>query len=91
MENHLDWISSFSGVVALIADIERLQYRREKLLKRESFLCGVNLPTSYKQWSWDLAPNPEIDFCIGFRHIVAGYTNVPKKVWLNRNGKKSAP
>jgi len=91
LENHLDWISSFSGVVALIADLERLQYRGKELVKRESSLWGIDLPPGYKQWFWDLAPSPEIDFCIDVRHLVAGYINYPKQFWLDRNRKESGP
>ena len=77
--------------MALIADLERLLYRGEELVKRESSLWGIDLPPGYMQWSWDLAPSPEIDFCSDVRHLVAGYTNYPKQVWLDRNRKQSAP
>ena len=89
LENHLDWISSFSGVVGLITDLERLQYRGKELVRRESSLWGITLPPGYKQWFWDLAPSPEIDFCIDIRHLVADYINFPKQVWLERNRKQS--
>ena len=87
VENHLDWISSFSGVTCLIADLERLQYNEKKLVSREESLWGVTLPEGGQQWFWDLAPRPEIDFQLDICHRVIGYANFPKQAWLERDRK----
>ena len=87
VENHLDWISSFPGVTCLIADLERLQYNEKKFVSREASLWGVTLPEGGRQWIWDLAPRPEIDFRLDIRHRVIGYPNFPKQAWLERDRK----
>ena len=82
VENHLHWLAAFSGVVCLIADLERLTCSGAKLIRREESLWGVRLPPGRKEWCWDLAPCPEIDVRYDIRHRVAGYANFPKQAWL---------
>ena len=85
VENHLDWLVSFPGVVCLIADLERLKCDGPKIVSREGSLWGVDLPEGRREWVWDLAPCPEIDFKYDVRHRVAGYAEFPKQAWLERD------
>ena len=85
VENHLDWLSAFPHTVCLIADLERLQYEGLRLIRREESLWGVALPKGGREWSWDLAPRPEIDFRLDIRHRVVGYASFPKQAWLARH------
>ena len=84
VENHLDWLSAFPGLVCLIADLERLQYDDSRLISREASLWGVALPAGGQRWYWDLAPRPEMDFRLDIRHHVVGYARFPKQAWLER-------
>jgi len=84
VENHLDWLARFSGVVCLIADLERWYCRGSTIIKREASLWGVDLPQGAKEWQWDIAPRPEMDPRFDIRHRVAAYGRFPKRVWLRR-------
>ena len=84
VENHLDWLASFPGVVCLIADLERLEYDGPKLVSREGSLWGVALPGGGREWLWDLAPRPELGHRFDIRHRVVGFANFPKRAWLDR-------
>ena len=85
VEAHLDWLAAFPGTVCLIADLERLKYDGPKIVSKEGSLWGIDLPEGRREWFWDLAPRPEIDFKYDIRHRVAGYAEFPKQAWLDRN------
>lgn len=80
--NHLDWLASFAGNVCLISDLERLYCDGENVVCREGSLWGVDLPEGGREWTWDLAPKPEIEPNYDVRHQVVGYAEFPKQVWL---------
>ena len=82
VKNHLDWICSFPGIACLVADLERLHYDHGRLVGREGSLWGVALPEGGREWDWDLAPRPEMDFRLDVRHRVVGYSSFPKQAWL---------
>ena len=84
VEAHMDWLATFPGVVCLIADLERLKCDGSKIISREGSLWGIDLPEGRREWFWDLAPRPEIDFEYDIRHRVAGYAAFPKQAWLDR-------
>ncbi len=78
---HLDWLASFEGVVCLISDLERLFCDGDDIVGREDSLWGVELPNGGREWIWDLAPRPEIDWNRDIRHRVVGYREFPKATW----------
>jgi hypothetical protein len=85
LEAHLDWLAAFPGLVCLIADLERLKRDGPKIVSREGSLWGIDLPEGGREWIWDLAPRPEMDFKYDICHRVAGYAEFPKQAWLDRN------
>ena len=85
VEAHLDWLASFPGAVSLITDLERLKCEGPRIVSREGSLWGVDLPEGGREWFWDLAPRPEMDFKYDIRHRVAGYAEFPKQAWLDRD------
>ena len=87
VENHLHWLASFPGLVCLIADLERLKYDGSKLISREESLWGISLPPGGREWRWNLALRPEMDFRLDIRHRVVGYANFPKQACLKQNRK----
>ncbi len=82
--DHLDWLASLAGNVCLISDLERLYCDGEDVVCRDGSLRGVDLPEGGRRWLWDLAPKPELDPRYDVRHVVAGYAQFPKRVWLER-------
>ncbi len=81
---HLDWLASFAGNVCLISDLERHHCKESKVVDREQSLWGVNLPEGGREWFWDLAPRPEMEWDRDVRHRVVGYSEFPKRVWRER-------
>src|SRR5262249_48938571 len=62
VEAHLDYLRRLPGVVALIADLEKLTLNGAgRLVQRVSALRGVRLPWAGEEWTWRLAPRPEAD------------------------------
>jgi hypothetical protein len=84
VEAHLNWLAAFPGAVCLIADLERLKCDGPKIVGREGSPWGVDLPEERREWFWDLASRPEMDFEYDVRHRVAGYAEFPKQAWLER-------
>lgn len=82
VKNHLDWICSFPGVACLVSDLERLHCGHAGIVAREGSLWGVALPDGGREWYWDFAPAPEMDFRLDVRHRVVGYPNFPKQAWM---------
>ena len=78
---HLDWLASFEGVVCLVSDLERLFCDGDLIVDREDSLWGVELPDGGREWIWDLAPRPEIDWNRDICHRVVGYREFPKTAW----------
>ncbi len=81
---HLDWLASFACNVCLVSDLERLYCDGEDVVEREESLWGVNLPGEGREWIWELAPRPEIEWSRDIRHRVVGYAEFPKHAWRKR-------
>lgn len=81
---HLDWLASFACNVCLISDLERHYCKEGKTVDRERSLWGVDLPEGGREWYWDLAPRPEMEWDRDIRHLVVGYAEFPKRVWRER-------
>lgn len=65
--NHLEALGRCEGTVCLITDTERLIHDGERVIDREDSLHGVVLPASRREWTWDIAPPPEVDRRYGQR------------------------
>ena len=82
VENHLDWLARFPGVVSLIADLERIESDGDTVLTREEMLWDVRLPPGGQTWNWDIGPRPSIRPDRDVRHKVIAFTEFPKAAWL---------
>ena len=87
---HLDWLASFSGRVCLVTDLERMVCDRETVISREPSLWGIELPEGGEEWTWELAPRPEIMWTRDISHRVVGYVEFPKDKWRARSKKSPA-
>jgi hypothetical protein len=72
VESHLTYLQRFKCPVALISDVEKLTIDRAgNVVERHSALRGVPLPWQGEEWTWHLAPRPEVDREFSyFRHVV---------------------
>ncbi len=57
---HLDQLSAAAGTVCLITEIEHHLYDGEHLTERSDPLFGVNAGPLHRDWTWMLAPKPEL-------------------------------
>jgi hypothetical protein len=73
IECHLDYLSSFSGTVCLITDIEREIFDSSgKIIRKFSALNDVSFPWQSQTWIWEIAPLGEESLDYSVRHRVAG-------------------
>lgn len=61
VEGHLEALTHCPGTVCLIAETERRICDGETVLETEDPLHGVALPPATREWTWNLAPRPEVD------------------------------
>ena len=85
VENHLDWLSAFPGVVCLITDLDRFECDGWKVLRQKQCLWGVKLPKGGHTWRWDIAPRPIVDPNFDVRHRVLAFADFPKDAWRTRS------
>lgn len=76
VQEHLEYLRKLSGEKCLITDIEFLaEDEDEELAAQESAIYGIDLGKPAKSWIWDIAPAPEIDRQLSFKHKVGVYFN----------------
>ena len=66
-EEHLTWLSRFSGPVCLITDTASFQDGQ-----RMDLLPDIALPEPSQTWTWSIAPRPEAHPHHDVTHSVAG-------------------
>ncbi len=73
VERHLAALARFRGVACLITEIERLFSDGGVAIRREDPLHGVKIPFPGWEWSWEIAPRPEMgpDFDVTYRVLGA--------------------
>ena len=75
MQRHLDWLNLLRGEKVLITDIERLQMdAANRVIERRDITFGVALPVPEAEWTWKLAPIPEISRDYHYFRRVVGYS-----------------
>ncbi|GAB5389171.1 MAG: hypothetical protein Alpg2KO_21390 [Alphaproteobacteria bacterium] len=70
---HLEWLRAFQAPVCVISDIE---WRREdmdtgQVSVRRALPETIQLPAPHAQWTWNIAPPPEVEPTIDVQHAVA--------------------
>jgi hypothetical protein len=74
---HLAYLRRFTGVVALIGDMERLTCHPDgKVVKRLDAMRGVPFPTPDEEWEWRLAPCPEAHAAYSYHRRVGAIVNL---------------
>ena len=66
-EEHLAWLTHFSGSVCLITDTASFLASQ-----RQDLLPGISLPEPSRTWTWNIAPRPEAHPHHDLTHSVAG-------------------
>lgn len=71
--HHLEWLKAFQAPICVISDIE---WRREDVTTgevsvRRALPETLQLPAPHAQWSWHIAPPPEIEPTVDVQHQVA--------------------
>ncbi len=57
---HLDQLAAAAGTVCLVTEIEQHLYEGEQLIERSDPLFGADAGPFHRDWTWSLAPKPEI-------------------------------
>ncbi len=74
IKNHIDSLKKMSGVKCLITDYEfEIRNKNGGEVEKGSLLHNIKLPKANSEWIWDIAPAPEIDRNLNFRHKVAAF------------------
>ena len=60
IRHHLDHLAAAAGTVCLVSEIEHHLYEGEQLIERSDPLFGVDAGPFHRDWTWSLAPKPEI-------------------------------
>ncbi|MEO5337861.1 MAG: hypothetical protein H7841_13370 [Magnetospirillum sp. WYHS-4] len=72
IEHHLALLRACPGTVCLIAEAEELYCDGDNILDRDDALHGAHLPEGGREWTWDIAPRPELTPDYDFRLRVRG-------------------
>ncbi len=73
LRNHLAWLAAFECRICLVCDRTRRVVRSAGVVEEEDALFDVRLPPADEEWTWDIAPAPEIDRSYSLQHQVIGY------------------
>ena len=67
--DHLAALGAFPGVACLITEVERRMTDGGRVLGSEDPLWGVAPPSGGREWTWAIAPRPEVspDYDLGYR------------------------
>jgi hypothetical protein len=77
IRSHLEYLRSFPGTVALIADVEQLKVTAGgTVVDRVDTLWGVPLPWAGEDWTWEIAPRPEADWNLSHQVRIVGIPDV---------------
>jgi hypothetical protein len=60
IRHHLDHLAAAPGTVCLVTEIEHHLYEGKYLIERSDPLFGVDAGPLHRDWTWSLAPKPEI-------------------------------
>lgn len=72
VEHHLALLRGCPGMVCLISEVEDLYCEGPEVRDRDPALWGVALPEGGREWTWDIAPRPELSPDYDFRLRVRG-------------------
>ncbi|HZT83164.1 MAG TPA: hypothetical protein VFA26_23245 [Gemmataceae bacterium] len=76
---HFDYLRRLPGVVALVADLEKLTLNEAgRVTQRASALRHVPLPWKGEDWVWRLAPAPEADPHYSYYRRVVGIPDIKR-------------
>jgi hypothetical protein len=82
-ENHLSFLHSLPGVVALITDVERITFdQKGQEVSRQSAIRGLDLPFKGESWIWDIAPAPEASPIYSYQRRVLGVPDLKQPCCL---------
>lgn len=76
IQDHLDYLQSFSCCVSLIADLRRIKLNGGTVVDDLSALHDFEFPWSGSEWDWELAPRPEAHRIYSHRRRVIGIPNI---------------
>lgn len=76
VRHHVDALAGLDGAVCLVTDVERRVEGGEKGGESTDLLFGVTLPAPERQWTWDIAPRPEVHPDRDIRHRVSWITDL---------------
>ena len=72
VEHHLALLKACPGKVCLIAEVEELYCDGDRVVESEPALYGAALPEGGREWTWTIAPRPELSPDYDFRLRVRG-------------------
>lgn len=78
IRHHLAQLAQAQGTVCLITEVEHLTCDGDAVIERSDPLYGIDPGPPDRDWTWEIAPRPEIDRHCDVKYRVIGRTAPPK-------------